>query len=336
MSHDVKKLTNRIQIGLAAKVQEQIRMPRGITVGMGNSLDLMRDVGNALLEQAFHSSNDSGLQFPKVSRVCSVIPGTSRHVDYFNASLKYLAPPADGLEHRLVSLGTSPEFDFLSNEGQIAMMPILHEMSTTHAPCILMFAQEVDNPQSPKFVEGLMKIRAAAEEVGAYVIGLFACSDPRNQDGLSQLCNEYFMVEECDPDFDQDTAFSIDYVGLRGLNRFGVGKTLCSMRFSENRLTHTYEPFISGDVRLRVMWSMRSAGLSYADIGKAFEENKSTILRKLRKLPAADTRRADKDRLALMLEYLDLDDTSLVQDAEKFVACIDEDDDDYAIEDDEE
>jgi hypothetical protein len=249
--------------------------------------------------------------------------------------LKYLAPPADGLEHRLVSLGTSPEFDFLSNEGQIAMMPILHEMSTTHAPCILMFAQEVDNPQSPKFVEGLMKIRAAAEEVGAYVIGLFACSDPRNQDGLSQLCNEYFMVEECDPDFDQDTAFSIDYVGLRNLNRFGIGKTLCSARFSENRLNHKYEPFISGDVRLRVMWAMRSADFSYAEIGETFEENKSTILRKLRKLPAPDSHRVSEERLALMLDYLDLDAPSLVPVAKKKVACTDEDDEDEIFEDDE-
>src|ERR1035437_4258768 len=99
--------------------------------------------------------------------------------------------------------------------------------------------------------------------------------------GLNQYCDEYIEVAPCEPDLEFDIAFSIDCVGLRDLNHFGIGKKMCSVRFSEGTFIRRYDSYISSSLKTRVLWTLRGQGRTLEEIGGILKVNKSTVLRRL-------------------------------------------------------
>ena len=103
---------------------------------------------------------------------------------------------------------------------------------------------------------------------------------------LDQCCDEYIAVNSCEPDFVCDSAVSIDVASLRYLNGVGIGKTMCSIKYVNGVFKRRYTPFVSGQVENRVIWALRSKGMTLDDIAELMKINKSTVLRRLQTMPS--------------------------------------------------
>jgi hypothetical protein len=296
--------------------EAMLNMTPGVTIVVSNSIDVLEDACKALTEQSLQAASDTGLKFPDVRTVRSFIAGSERQLKHAEIQKRFLAAPVKGTEHKLVGVGTSSIFNWCSVEGRHAILPYIHTQLQVQYPCMNIFIQEVENDKDVLVAETLIQLRAAAKAANVYVMAFLACHSGFENSKFHELCDEYAVIEKCEPDFDQDMAFSIDYLGLRSLNRFGVGKTMCSVRYADHRLQHSYAPYLSIHPQYRIIWLMRCMGKSYAEIGEAVGMDKSNVMRNLRQMPAVNRNvEIDPERLVQMLEYLQIDDEEPSHDA---------------------
>lgn len=288
--------------------ETMLEMTTGLMIVVSNSYGTLLDASDALTEQALHGASDTGLKFPPVRTVRTFVAGSERQLKYAEARKRFSAEPPKGVEHKLVGIGTHSMFNWCSVEGRQAILPYIHTELQVQYPCMNVFVQQVKSNNDVLVAETLLQFRAAAKAANVYVMALLACDSGFENGKFQELCDEYVVIKECTPDFDQDTAFSIDYLGLRPLNRFGVGKTMCSVRYADHRLQHTYTPYLSTHPLYRVIWLMRCMGKSYAEIGEAVGLDKSNVMRNLRQMPAVNrSLEIDAQWLEQMLEYIGLE-----------------------------
>lgn len=307
---------NKSIVALNPAHQIMLEMSPGLMLAVSDSIDVLQDACNAFTEQALQSASDTGIKFPNVRSVRNFIAGSERQLKYAEAQKRYLAAPAKGTEHKLVGIGSSSTFNWCSVEGRHAILPYIHTELQVQYPCMNIFIQEIESDKDVLVAETLMQLRAAAKAANVYMMALLACHSGFENSKFHELCDEYAVIKECQPDFDQDTAFSIDYLGLRPLNRFGIGKTMCSVRYADHRLQHTYTPYLSMHPLYRVIWLMRCMGKSYAEIGEAVGLDKSNVMRNLRQMPAINrSLEIDAHWLEQMLEHIGLEEEASSDDA---------------------
>jgi DNA-binding NarL/FixJ family response regulator len=312
--------------------EAMLALPYGLLIGVCNSPEILLDASYALTEQAVQSSSETGLTYPKVQKVRTFVPGSGRHLQYAKARQRYAEKPPEGVVHELVGVGTSSKFNWFGAEGRHAILPLLLPDESSQHPCMNILVQQLDDASDVSLIDTLMQINASAKASNTHVMALLACESETKSNSLLEIGVEYFIVNECEPDFDQDTAFSIDYLGLRPLNRFGIGKVMCNVRYADQRIQHSYSPFVSALPRSRAVWLMRCMGKSYAEIGDAVGYNKSTIMHHLRKLPAVNRNlEVDSKWLEQVLEHLDIEDGLPSRNAkpQTFQEHLDSDEDDY-------
>lgn len=299
-SHSLANVGNsRIQ----AMHQSLIKLTPGLTTVACKTPDLIIDVREALIAQALHGRSDTGLSFKQFSVRC-FFPGDERQKRYEAVRRKLSATVPEGVEFEHIGVGTSSSFNFCSVEGRQIVLPYLETERTDQLPCYYVFAQEIANANSMLLAETLIQFRAAAKHSKANVIAILACESGFENSQIHELGDEHISINECEADDGYDRAFEIDVLGLRRLNRLGIGRTMCRIGCADSIITYEYEPFIAGDARGRAIWWLRATGRSYAQIGDIFDINKSTVMRQLNAMPRTTAvRKVDERWLNQLIEH---------------------------------
>lgn len=206
------------------------------------------------------------------------------------------------------------------------MLPHVHTENKVQPPCYYVFGQEITDPSNMLLAETLMQLRAAAKRSQTHVVAILACESGFENSQLHELGDEHISINECEADYGYDLAFEIDVLGLRHLNRLGVGRTMCNVGFADGRITYEYEPFIHTTASARVMWWLRAAGRSYAQIGEIFDVNKSTVMRQLKTMPRQKSLEVDETWLNELIDHLDSEAGIKANNKKSALDFVDEDD----------
>ena len=265
----------------------------------------------AVTKMILEASNVLDIPFPFIGNVISLFSGNRRQLEQANALAAINTPTTGVVLHEFKSCVARDKLDWSSNEGQFALRPILEQANGG-----IIMEQTMVCPISPAVTHGLNQISNVAQSVGAYAILLLATSSERDCLQLRHVCDELIEVAPCEPDVGDDAAFSFDCVGLRELNSLGIGKTMCSVKFSEGLFQHRFDPFISGNLETRIMWTMRGQGMSLDDIGAQFKKHKTSVMRRLQPLPKPRHLDLPKDWLSNNLEMFSVPSSGAKSNAE--------------------
>ena len=302
-----------------------IKQISGLTTVACTTTDLIHDLRDGLIDQGLRGGSDTGISFRPLS-VRSFIPGDQRQQRYEAVRRNLSAQVPEGMKFEQICAGTSSSFNFCGVEGRQMLLPYVHTENKVQHPCYYIFGQEIADANNMLLAETLMQFRAAAKCSKTHVIAILACESGFENSQLHELGDEHISVNECEADYGYDRAFEIDVLGLRQLNRLGVGRTMCSMGFANGRVTYEYEPFIDMSARGRAMWWLRAAGRSYAQIGKIFDVNKSTVMRQLKTMPRTRSVEVDEQWLKQLIEHLDSEAGIKANNKKSALDFVDEDD----------
>ena len=301
-------------------------IPPGLVIVTSGKKDVLDEARLVIVDEALRGGSSLGLQFDCYSKVVSLYAGTAHQEKHIVARHRYCEPSPNGVEHKIAMVGSRPNFDFCCDEASATFTPMIRAAAQEVRPTLFILCQAVRNFEDLLMADTLNHYRNELVRAGATGIIMLASEGGDVGKDLPQLCEEFIEVDEAEPDYDVDVAMTFDCHSLRSLRRLGIGKTMCGIRYADQRIRFTYAPFISNSMRERVMWSLRCSGRSYAEIGEVFGINKSTVMRQLKKLPNTSGYKVDDVRINEMLEHLDIDEYDEKVNA-KFSSDDDDDDD---------
>lgn len=235
----------------------------------------------AFAKQIAEKGSIAGMPLPSdIRSIESIITGAVRGIEQAKA-IYFASRPADNsIPLIFKSVGSKYTFDWLTQEGRIALLELINKSDGC-----LMVEQPFIEKYTSTIAESVIIANSAAERANVRLVIFISCPDGADTSLLNNCCQELFLVERCDPNPGCQFAFSVDCVGLRDLNLLGIGKAMCNVNLSEGSFTYHYEMFISSSLKSRIMWLMRGQGSSLEEIGTALSRDKSSIQRKLKKLP---------------------------------------------------
>lgn len=124
-----------------------------------------------------------------------------------------------------------------------------------------------------------------------------------------ELMDEHIHVQCCEPEPGANASFAVTWCGTVHPAYAGCGSVMCSVYRDKNGTTnYRGKPFISAQLSSRVMWMLRCEGESHARIAARFGMAKSTVQRRLEKLPATKKLHLSENWLALYADVLGLKD----------------------------
>lgn len=266
-----------------------------------------QDALDALIEQAVNGGAETGMKFPDVVKVRVFTPGSARKQKGIAARMRLAKPTPGKVKLDVIACGTQSTFDYLSNEGRGAVLPYVHRENTVQSPHLNIFVQKVDHDGDAQLAEVIGQYRIAAQKSNGYVV-IVAYSDATfEKRGLEDVCDDYSVVEECEPDPGYESALSFKYDGLDHLHRYGLGRVMCGLRFADGLIHYDYTQYIADDVKNRLIWLLRSGGKSLQEIGDAVSLDKANVMRRLRDMPVVVPQQVDSERVKVLLEHVELE-----------------------------
>ena len=231
------------------------------------------------------------------TNVTTVYNGSSRGFE----AHKLFTDPAElppGVEYEAIHCSEDSDFSWHSPEGLQAAKAYVDKSRGG----ILILTQDCAGVVSAEMAFGFRPLDNEAKEKGVVVVLLLVCSDDRYKKArLSKYCSEYVNVETCEPDIGQNHAFAFDCYGYRQLGHLGLPKMMCSVKFDQEQVAYSFEPFVSTRLDERIIWMMRAHGMTLEEIGLTLKKNKTTILRRLQGVKGPDMRNVDRDWLETKL-----------------------------------
>lgn len=225
-------------------------------------------------------SEKIGIPFPDVDDVLSLYTVNARQFEQAKFFDLNSFPIKTKVKQEYKVCGSSPDFDWLREEGISILLPII-----SAAKGWVVLEQKIIGPITPSRAECLFRIRAAAKQAGVYVMLILICHKDDKKSELINSCDDYIEIALCEQDIGSQATFSIDCVGISLLNDFCSGKTMCSVRLSNRVFRRRYTSFISNSLESRLMWILRGHDKTFEEIGKILKRNKTTVMRRLDKLP---------------------------------------------------
>ena len=134
-------------------------------------------------------------------------------------------------------------------------------------------------------MDGLSRIRQAAQNARACVFMFVVSSEGFEKTNLNYYCDEYVEILPCEPIPDAFLAFSAEMVSLRYMNFMGTSKKMVCLKIGKEKIAHNYSQFVSSEHNARMMWWLFQEGVSMSEIAIHFGINKSNISRRLQNLP---------------------------------------------------
>lgn len=277
-------------------------IPAGLTIVALQEVSLLAYVRNAIEQEAREESNKLGVHMPIVYGMLSMYAGNYHQLDQARVIAAANISTANEVPHEFETYGSRDGFDWCSDEGLCTLEPIIRDSEGWWVT----LEQAIAIPVTSTIASGLFRIRNAAQQADVSVMLFLVCPKGYESSRIHELCDEYIEVTECDPGPETDIAFSIDCVGLRHLNKLGIGKTMCSVTVHNGTFQRRFEPYISNNLATRVLWMLRGQGKTLEEIGSILGTNKSTVSRHLQGLPPPRKLKMENDWLARHLELLSL------------------------------
>jgi len=246
-----------------------------------------------------------------VEAVHSLISGSPRFIEQSMIFAKAHASSA-GKAISLKVCHAQARLDWASKEGFHVFADYVYDAKDG----ILIAEQVIPGSITPDISQVMIRIGNAGKKANSRVFFLVVCSNEPKKSLLSEICDEYIEIDPCEPEVGSELAFSVDCIGIRDLNSLGIGKTMCSIKFSDGVFQHRFDPFISSNLETRVMWTMRGQGKSLDDIGAQFKKHKSSVLRRLQPLPKPRHLDLPKDWLSNNLEMFSVPSSAAKSNAE--------------------
>jgi hypothetical protein len=276
----VKKRTLPMPLGGASFQPSPI--PVGLTIvsiPASSSLPYLRHV---LTIQARGARPGLGVPMPVVSKVLSLFSAMPRAQELAIAVERAFRRPKFPLaDHESRALGSTVAFDWISNEGLTVLLPLVDS-----APGWIILEWHVQGQLNSAMAEGLLRLANAARARNTRIMLLaVGLHDP----ALARLCQEYFVVRDCEPNPDEERAFAVECWGLQQLSALGTGRFMIRLRRTAEGLVTKSEVLISETLQVRFMAKLRAAGDSMEVISKAVRLNKSSVSRALQGLPPMDS-----------------------------------------------
>ena len=280
-------------------------VPSGLVIAVCSNKHILEDVRLILTEQALGADNALGLQFIKYKKVISVYAGPQHQRSPMLAHHLFIHARPNGTKHELIRVASCPNQDFCDKEVFTAIEPIIFSTTQEEHPSMFVLCQGIGVTENPVLGNTLQKYRRELIASGSTGIVILGNSHGFDRRSLPRLCEMFIEVAEVEPDFDMD--FSVTFNPQNLVADYGPGsrKVMCSTRYVDQDIIHSYTPFISSCTRERAMWSMRCAGFSYSKLSEIFGINKSNVVRQLKKLPSTSGYRIDEQRFQKMLRFFD-------------------------------
>lgn len=241
------------------------------------------------------------IELPDPDNVLSLYSGNYRKIEqaeFFDAECY---SKLDSIEHMFEMCGSSDNFKWLTSEGFSLLVPIIDKTKGG----MVTFEQKIELHLSPTEVDTLRRINFEAQQKGVWVVAFINCPKGCKDMGLVELCDDCIDVEECEVGPGQEIAFLINCVSLKNIRFLGHSMTMCSISDGQKIQCH-YEPFISKSLKTRVMWRLRSQGMTLDRIGHKLDTDKATVSRRLKDLPKPYHVDVDENWVDECLELLDI------------------------------
>lgn len=190
-------------------------------------------------------------------------------------------------------------FDYLGKEGHHALL-----RNIDHTVGLLTCLQAFDGPLTPVQIANLAKIRAKAKQMHCHLVILFVCEPGSGTNvDLGDSVDSVIHVEKCHPYDGYIAAFSIERKNRRWYSCLGSGKTMCSVALKDGKeLKFQYDPYITAELRDRLMWHLYQTGETMDDIAARFGIHKSTVSRTLKELPDTTQNWLSSDEIERQVE----------------------------------
>lgn len=234
----------------------------------------------AVTRLAATGSKKLGFPFIKLGSISALYSGNTRRQEQAKAFDQCGVPLKNPIPHEYLTFDSHSGFNLCGPEGSHTMLRIIEER-----PGYLTAEQAIDGTVTTQMFGGLLKIQTAGKKSSAVVMIFFSCQKDFDTSQFSECCDELIVVSPCESSPEHEVAFSLDCVNLRDMNAFGIGKTMCEVRLEEGAFHRNYSPFISSSLESRLMWILRGHGKTFEEIGKTLKRSKTTVMRRLDKLP---------------------------------------------------
>lgn len=252
----------------------------GLIIIAITAAELKLHVRSAVTRLAANGSNKLGFQFAKPEAMSALYSGNTRRQEQAKAFDQCGVPLKNPIHHEYITFDSHSGFNLWGPEGSHAMLRIIEEKKG-----YLTAEQAIDGTVTTQMSGGLLKIQGAAKKARAVVMLFISCPKDFDASPLSECCDELIVASPCESRPEHEIAFSLDCVNLRDMNAFGIGKIMCEVRLEDGVFHRNYSPFISNSLESRLMWILRGQVKSLEEIGKTLKRDKTTVMRRLEKLP---------------------------------------------------
>ena len=255
-------------------------IPHGLTIVVVEKNELIPFVNTTLTRMAQRGSKRLGVSIPRGSKVVSVCFG-KRHARQMERLFAANTPAENLAPHKIEDLGLNRPICWTSSECIFVIKSLLVDSDIW----LMLEQTTASNFNTAGSIGVLLSISEMARKAKSRIMLFIVIPEGGEKYQLDQCCDEYIAVRLCEPDFGCDSAFSIDVASLRYLNGVGIGKTMCNVRIRNGMFKRWHTPFISEILENRVIWALRSKGMTLDDIAELMKINKSTVLRRLQTMP---------------------------------------------------
>lgn len=309
---------------LKAQQQQLIEpLSSGLTVVAVRDESLM-DITRSTFEQVLLTqSSNLGLPMPKLKELHCMLSGSKRALSVAKA----MANSELSLKHKAKKTfdewGSREGFQWCSDEGMCVLENSIQDSTNKW----LTFEQRIENPITAQTSLSLERIHNLAVDADACVMAFLKTKESFTDSRLHDYF-EYFEVNSCDPEPEYLWAMHINCVSLQSYHGFQLGNVMCNIKLKDSKYFRQWRPFVSTELRDRVMWMMRSQGNSLTEIGLHLKLNKSNVKRRLDKLTPPIKQSYPDDWLKKYDELLEVTSAEPIQSKPPFGIDEEEEDED--------
>ena len=247
----------------------------GVTLVVGPFGALRLYVEHVLLLALATASAELPVPMPSCDLITSIHSGTRRQLEMIKCSHAWTGIAAyanNAFTFEYLQASTALNLTSLEMVSWFARK----RKSALEKACFVLVLQDGVLPHD----EGLLQLRRLGEANHTYFIVI--CPGMTLHAKYQAIANELLVVSPGEPDPGYEEAFTIACPELFSAFQPSLGKVVCNTRLSDAGLETEITPYVSDDLKTRLMAILKLNEWSMQRIGDLFEMDKSNVSRKLR------------------------------------------------------